>query len=247
MRSRFGTFVEACDETRSVRAVKDLLSQTITGLGFNSFALMTHAPRRDLRSLGVLIDNWSDEAIEHMFGEGLAGPENPLFAALEDFRTPLRWQSEAWRATLTPTQMSWMDRLGELTGSEGVSAAMRCTLISASCSLTSTKRLDSDWVQLALRIANHAYHHTQYLQRPDLREAERLTLREHLCLYRAAVYGERPSGVARKLGVKVSTIRTLRQKAHARLDAESVEQAVWRMIETGQLFRNGRRGKPRSW
>jgi len=86
----------------------------------------------------------------------------------------------------------------------------------------------------------------QTLQRPQLRESDRLTQREHECLYRAAIRGERPSAVARELGVKVSTVRTLRQKAYGRLGADSPEQALWRMMETGQLFQGGRKTKRQS-
>ncbi len=240
-------FAEACDETHSLRAVRDLLGAAVRGLGFDSFVLLTHAPREDLRSLGVLAHSWPVSAIDHLFAAQPDGRINPLFDAVEIARAPVSWSSVQWRAGLNEEQLGWLERLHDLVRGDGVSLAMRCTLVTASCSLTGQGPFRADRVALCMRMANYAFHHIQFLQRPELNESERLTAREHECLYRAAVHGERPSVVARKLGVKVSTVRTLRQKANARLDADSPEQAVWRMLETGQLFRRGRRSKPRTW
>lgn len=243
MRSRFWAFVEACDEAQSIRAVKDLFSAALRSHGVETYAIMTHVPPRDLGSLAVLVHNWSQEAIEHLFPEGTI---NPIFEAIEGTDDPLHWSSSAWRATLRKDQRTWLHLLRVLVAGEGVTKSLKSMLVNASCSLTSSAQLHPEQTQLCMHIANYAYQHIQTLQRPQLRESDRLTQREHECLYRAAIRGERPSAVARELGVKVSTVRTLRQKAYGRLGADSPEQALWRMMETGQLFQGGRKTKRQS-
>lgn len=246
MQSRYWSFVEACEEARTVRAVRDLLAEAVRSLGFDTFAVLTHAAPSDVRSLGVFAHNWSDDAVEHFLSGLRYGRSHPLFEVVEATLEPVSWVSGEWRRTLRKDQLPWLDRLCELTRGEGTTCAIRTPFVSASCSITGEALINRDRMRTCVRIARYAYHQIQVLQQPDLGESERLTAREHECLYRAAVHGERPSRVARRLGVKVSTVRTLRQKANGRLDADSPEQAVWRMLETGQLFRRGRTSKPRS-
>jgi DNA-binding CsgD family transcriptional regulator len=243
MRSRFWTFVEACDAAQSMRAVKDLLLATLRSQGVDGFAILTHVPPRELGSLGVLVHNWSQDAIDHLYAEGAI---NPIFETIEGMDGLLDWSSSDWRAALRKDQRTWLHRLRVLVPGEGVTKSLKSMLVNASCSLNSPVRLQSEQIQLCMHIANYAYQHIQTLQRPQLRESERLTQREHECLYRAAIQGERPSAVARELGVKVSTVRTLRQKAYGRLGADSPEQALWRMMETGQLFKGGRKTRRQS-
>lgn len=247
MQSRYWSFVEACDEANTVRAARDLLAETIRSIGLDAFAIVTHAPAHDVGSLGVFVHNWPQAAVDHLIARQRDGRCNPLFEAVETSQKPVLWNSGEWRRTLKRDQVQWMDRLGELVKGDGATLAVRTALVTASCSLTGSRPFPADRLKLALRIATYAFHHIQHLQRPPLNEPDRLTLREHECLYRATIHGERPSVVARRLGVKVSTVRTLRQKANGRLDAASSEQAVWRLLETGQLFRCGRKSKPRSW
>ncbi len=246
MRSQFWAFVEACDETRSHRAVKDLLGLHLRAFGFESYALVTHAPRCDLRSLCVLVCNWKPEAIEHLFAIRFDGAPNPIFRHVEHTMAPLYWSAPTWRPGLECDQRVWLERFCVLVGAEGVTQAVRSNVVGGSCTLIGQGPFDPEAVRACMRIANYAFHQIQFLQRPNIAEADRLTAREHEFLYRAALHGERPSEVARRLGVKVSTVRTLRQKAYGRLDVTSPEEAVWRMIETGQLFRSGRTSKPRS-
>jgi DNA-binding CsgD family transcriptional regulator len=245
MRSRFWTFMEACDETQSLRAVRELYGSAMRALGIETYALVTHAPLDDLRSLGVAVHNWPADAIGHLFaGEG---GSNPLFDMVEGTTRPFYWRSQARRDPLRRNQRLWINRLSALLGGgEGATAAMRSTIVSASCSVTAAKLPDPEQVRLCMRIAEYTYRQIQHLQRPQLSVPEQLTAREHEFLYRATVLGERPSDVAEQLGVKISTVRTLRQKAGIRLDSGSQEQAAWRMLETGQLFRSGRRVRPRS-
>jgi len=246
MRSRFWACVEACDETQSTRAVKDLCASTMRSLGFDAYALVTHAPRGDLRSLGVLVHNWTPDAIDYLFAARPDGAPNPLFDATERTSGPVFWSSPQRRDSLRKHR-AWFVRLRDLVGGgEGVSAAMRSTIVGASCTVAGPGPLDPERVRLCMRIANYAYQQILHLQRPQLSEPERLTTREHELLYRATVLGERPSDVAHQLGVKISTVRTLRQKASIRLDAGSQEQAAWRLLETGQLFRSGRKSRPRT-
>ena len=238
--------MEVCDEANSVRSVTDLLSVTLRSVGVGSYALLTHAPPHDLRSLAVVAHNWSKEAIDHLIADRPDGRLNPIFERIEQTPETLHWASTQWQATLSKGQREWLTRFRQLVNGAGVSEAMRSIIVGASCSVISDAPLDPEQLRLCMRIANYAFHQIQFLQRPQLNGPDRLTAREHECLYRAAAFGERPSAVARRLGVKVSTVRTLRQKAYGRLDADSPEQAVWHMLETGQLFRSGRRSKPRA-
>lgn len=248
MRSRFWSFVEACDDTSSPRAVRDLLAATLRDISVSSFAIVTHAPRADLRSLGVEVHTWPQAAMEHLFGEPTEASLNPLFDAVERTQGPVFWPNPQPRKETGRRQArAWFARLHDLVGGgEGVSQALRSTIVSASCSVVSSHRLEPDRVKLCMRMGDYAYRQVLALQRPRLSEPERLTAREHEFLYHAAILGERPRDVASRLGVKVSTVRTLRQKATIRLDAGSQEEAAWRLIESGQLFRGGRKGRPRS-
>ncbi len=246
MRSRFWSFVEACDEARSARAVRDLLSSALRSIDVVSFALLTHAPPEDLRSLSVLAHNWSEEAIEHLRSWAHEHEANPIFERVEAVDETLYWASERWRSQLRDDQRLWHDELCRRVRGVGLTRSIKSITAFASCSIGADEPLQPEIVRTAVRIATYAFHQIQFLQRPQVRDSEQLTAREHECLYRATVFGERPSLVARRLGVKVSTVRTLRQKAYNRLDSDSPEQAVWRLIETGQLFGRGRRGRSRS-
>jgi DNA-binding CsgD family transcriptional regulator len=246
MRSRFWKFVEACDETQTTRAVRDLLASAVRDVGVETFALLTHAPPADLRSLGVMVHNWPAEAIDYLYAGEPEAPPNWLFCAVEASAGPVFWSAPPLRRPpLRKQQRVWFNHLRELVGGEGVTRSVRSMIVSASFSVTAPRRLEPDVVRLCMRMGDYAYQQIQVLQRPHLTEPERLTAREHEFLHRAVILGERPSDVANQLGVKVSTVRTLRQKASTRLDAASQEQTAWRMLETGQLFRSGRKGRPR--
>ncbi|RYG30608.1 MAG: hypothetical protein EON93_14490 [Burkholderiales bacterium] len=247
MRSRYWAFLEACDDTQSTRSVKDLLVSTFRKVGVDRFVILTHARPEDLRSLGVLVHNWPPPAIELLLANEPGEAPNPLFATLERDGSPLHWPPRNGRRdAVKRNQRLWFDQLRDLVGQkEGVSQALKSVIVNASCSLNGPEKLDADRVRLCMRIANAAYQQILALQKPRLSEAEQLTSREHQFLYRAIILGERPSDVANQLNVKISTVRTLRQKATLRLDAGSQEQSAWRMIETGQLFRSGRKTRPR--
>lgn len=247
MASSFWTFVEACDETQTPRATTELFAAAMRELGFVTYAIFTHAPPADLRSLGVLVHNWPAEALDHLFGFKPSIRLSPLLEEIERSNGPFIWGAHPRREALNRQQRAWFTRLQSLLGGgEGVSCSLRSPIVGASCSVTGPAPSDPDRIRLCMRIANYAYQQIVHLQRPQVSEPERLTAREHESLYRATILGERPSDVAVRLGVKISTVRTLRQKASIRLDATSQEQAAWRMLETGQLFRCGRKGRPRS-
>jgi DNA-binding CsgD family transcriptional regulator len=245
--SKYWAFLEACDETQTTRSVRDLLGATFRDLGVDGFAIVTHGRIEDLRSLGVLIHNWPPKAADWLFAYEQGASPNPMFAALEQTAAPLYWPPRNLRRDpMKRPQRQWFDELrGRVGQREGVSQALRSVIVGASCSFTSAEKLDPDRIHLCMRIANSGYQQILHLQKPKLNEAEQLTAREHELLYRATILGERPADVARQLDVKVSTVRTLRQKAGIRLDAGSQEQAAWRMLETGQLFRAGRKTRPR--
>lgn len=242
MRSRYWSFVEACDAAHAPRMVRALLARGYREMGVRTFLVATHAPLEDLRSLGVLQHNWPGEALGHLFDSHQEGAMNPLFAAIERSSGQLDWSATGKRQP-----KAWFDRLRDLLGG-GVclSLSLRSRIVGASCSITLPERPDPERLRLFLRMANYAYQSILELQKPALSASEQLTAREHEFLYRAAILGEKPANVAHKLGVKVTTVRTLRQKANVRLEADSQEQLAWRMLETGQLFRQGRKGRPRA-
>lgn len=247
MRSHYWAFVEACDTTHSVRGVRDLLIATYRAIGVDGFAIVTHAPASDLRSLGVLVHNWPAKAVDLLYARDPSGFANPLFTAVEATRVPVRWpQADGRRDSMKRAQREWFERLRKLVGDrEGVSQELGSIVVSASCSVTSNKRLDAERVRLCMRIGNFAYQYVLALQKPKPTGLETLTPREHEFLSRATLLGEKPAITAEACGVKVTTVRTARQSANKRLDARSPEEAVWRMIETGQLFRSGRKRRPR--
>lgn len=247
MRSHYWSFVEACDATHSTRAVKDLLIATYREMGVEGFAIVTHFPVGDLRSLGVMVHNWPAKAVDFLYAKNPSGFANPLFTAVEATRSPVHWpQLDARRDAMKRTQRDWFERLRKLVShSEGVSQELRSVIVNASCSVTSNSRLDPDRVRVCMRIGNYAYQYVLALQKPRPTGLETLTPREYEFLSRATLLGEKPAMTAESCGVKVTTVRTARQSANKRLDARTPEEAVWRMIETGQLFRSGRTRRPR--
>lgn len=247
IRSKFWTFVEASDEAKSARAVKDLFASTMRELGFQSWALLTHAPPDELRSLSVVAHNWPPEAIAQLFAGQSGGSLNPLFSAVESTSDWVFWTSSKHRETLKKSHRVWFNRLSaSLGGGEGISGAIRSTVVGASWTITSPTPLEPEGLRAVTRIANHAFQQIAFLQRPHLNETERLTSREHEFLYRATILGQKPGDVAGELGIKDTTVQSVRSKARTRLDAETPEQAAWRLLETGQLFRAGRKGRPRA-
>ncbi len=247
MRSRFWNFVETCDEAQSPRAVRDLLLSTFRDLDVKLFAILTHAPVEVLRSLSVVVHNWPSVAIDFLYeGDAVKSP-NAMFIATEATTSPVEWPTHETRRNWRKADRLWFAQLVMLLGGgSGISQGLRSPIVGASCSIVPYAPMDEDRVRLCMRIANYAYQQILVLQRPNLAEADKLTTREHEFLYRATILGEPPRDVANQLGVKISTVRTLRQKASVRLESDSQEQAAWRMVETGQLFRSGRKGRARS-
>ncbi len=247
MRSHYWSFVEACDAIHTVRGVKDLLVATYRQIGVDGFAIVTHFQAGDLRSLAVMVHNWPAKAVDFLYARDPGGYANPLFAAVESIDFPVYWpQTDGRRESMKRAHRDWFDRLRKLVGHrEGVSQELRSVIVSASCSVTSSKRLDPERARLCMRIGNYAYQYVLSLQRPKLTGLETLTPREHEFLSRATLLGEKPAITANGCGVKVTSVRTTRQSANKRLDARSPEEAVWRMVETGQLFRSGRKRRPR--
>lgn len=247
MRSHYWAFVEACDAACSVRGVRDLLAASYRKLGADGFAIVTHAPTGDLRSLAVLVHTWPPRAMEFLQAKDRSGLANPLFEAVEATRNPVHWPGPDSASTLaTRTQRDWFERLRRLIGHrEGVSLELRSVVVEASCSVTSHQPLEADRIRLCMRMANYAYQYLLAMQRPRPTGLETLSPREHEFLRRATLLGEKPATTASACGVKVTTVRTARQSANKRLDARSPEEAVWRMIETGQLFRSGRTRRSR--
>jgi DNA-binding CsgD family transcriptional regulator len=239
-------FIAASEATDKAWVIQQMLVCAVRALGYDRIILTTHAEPAELRSIGVLLHNWPTEGVIHLFGFGRTGDWNPLFKSTEQTDAAIDWRTLAKSASAI--ERDWLDRLQTICPGLGVSQRIRSSLVGASCSLIAKEvSPDAGAFRTAMRMATYAYHLVQYLQRPQLGDAQQLTAREQECLYRAIVFGERPSHVARALGVGVNTVRTLRQKASIRLEARSAEEAAWRMIETGQLFHRGRMSKPRSW
>lgn len=247
MRSKYWAFVEACEETPSVREVRDLLASSLREIGVDGFAILTHAPLEDLGSLGVLIHTWPAPAIDYLFAGEAHSFDNPLASATDGSIRSFNWPLLNGRGDAArKLQRAWFEGLRNVVGHRyGASQGLKSVIVGASCSITSADRVEADRVRLAMRIANFAYQQVLALQKPVLSEAQQLTPREHQLLYRATILGEKPSDVAKELGVKISTVRALRQKANSRLDSGSQEQAAWRMIESGQLFRSGQKRRSR--
>jgi DNA-binding CsgD family transcriptional regulator len=243
----FEAFAVACDRARTPKAAGRLLISAAQALGFDKVALTTHGELAKLGSLGVLEHNWGDEAAA-LLRMDEPDVRNPLFEEMERTFEPVRWSAAAFRARLDAAQAVWMERLGALGLRNGVSQRVRTAIVPASCSLTSDQgEPDPANVCRVMRAAAYAFHHIVALQRPRFAQPDLLTLREQQCLAMATLSGLRPREVAEELSVSVNTVRTIRQSACMRLGARSCEEAVWRMVESGQLFLRGRTTRPRSW
>jgi DNA-binding CsgD family transcriptional regulator len=241
----FGGFAEACDATRTAKAAGRLLVNAAQTLEFERVLITTHVDPRELGSVGVLAHNWDERAVGGLYRCEADAP-NPLFEQTERTPDPVFWNEVTFRAQLDARQFAWMESLRAFGLRDGVSQRIRSALVPASCTLTpaSGAPIATRWL---MRAAAYVFHHIIALQRPLLAEADLLTQREHQCLALATFSGLRPREVAETLGVSVNTVRSMRQSACARLGARSQEEAVWRMVETGQLNPRGRASRPRSW
>jgi DNA-binding CsgD family transcriptional regulator len=233
-------FVEACDGARTADAVKRLLIAAVQSLGFDKVALATHGDPRKLGSLSVLAHNWGEKAAALLYADE-RGAGNPLFELAERTDGPAYWSAQTFRAKRDARKSAWMAALNELGIRSGVSQRVRGAVIPASCSLAPAHGdLDTAKVRAAMRVAAHAFHLIVALRRPRLDQPDTLTAREYQCMALAALCGLRPREVAETLGVSVNTVRSARKNALSRLQARSAEEAVWRMVETGQMFSRGR-------
>jgi DNA-binding CsgD family transcriptional regulator len=140
-----------------------------------------------------------------------------------------------------------MDQLAELGLRHGVSHRIRTAMAPASCSVMSAwDEYDPLSVRRVVRMAGYALSTIMALRRVQAASYDVLTRRERQCLSLAVFSGLRPREVADALGLSINTVRSIRQSATARLGARSQEEAVWRLMESGQLFHRGRFNRPRS-
>jgi DNA-binding CsgD family transcriptional regulator len=241
----FEDFVESCDRAATAGEVERLFIATARLNGMDKVALTTHAPPGELGRFGVCSHNWGGAAIAHLY----AGPPdraNPLFEHAEIDDRPISWSATAFRAGLNPEQTAWMDKLAALGLRDGVSQRIRTAIAPASCSMTPAwGRHDPVAVRQVVRMANYALS-TIIALRQSKAASDLLTRRERQCLSLAVFSGLRPREVAETLGVSINTVRSIRQSASARLGARSQEETVWRLMESGQLFRRGGFSRPRT-
>lgn len=240
-------FADACDKTRTAGAATRLLVGAARRQGFEKVIVVTHSKPAQVGSFSVRIHNCDERAIDHLLSSPGA-KTNAILAAVDRSNDPVAWDSREFRARLGAAQRAWLVELETLGLRRGVSQRIRTALVPASCSLTIARADVSEAaIRWMMRAGAYVFHHVIMLQRPQLAPSAVLTFREHQCLALATLAGLRPREVAAKLGVSVNTVRSIRQRACARLGARSQEEAIWRMVETGQLFLPGRLSKPRSW
>jgi|GEM_PF-3204230 len=242
--SAFEAFADECDRARTPNAAGRTLVQALRRAGFDYVALMTHGAPDQWGSLSVEVHNWGEERAD-LLAERRASQRNPLFQAAEASDAAFFWSDDSAKARLDAPARRWLEDVEAAIG-RGVTQRVRGAIAPSSCSLAPAPA-EAAQIARAMRMAAYAFHHIVALQRPKLAQTELLTQREHECLTLATLGGLRPREVAKALGVRVTTVRSLRQSACSRLGARSQEEAVWRMLETGQLFSRGRLGRPRSW
>jgi DNA-binding CsgD family transcriptional regulator len=242
----FESFVEACDRARSAGEVERLFIATARLNGVERVALTTHASPDELGRLAVCAHNWGAAGISHLHG-GMAERINPLFEHAERCDDPVYWNAPAFCSRLDADQVRWMEKLAAFGLLEGVSQRIRTSMAPASCSMTlAWNRRDPDAVQRVVRMAGYALNTIVALRRSCAAASDLLSRRERQCLWLAVFSGLRPREVADTLGLSINTIRSIRQSATARLGARSPEEAVWRLMESGQLFHRGRFSRGRS-
>ncbi|HVK82069.1 MAG TPA: helix-turn-helix transcriptional regulator [Verrucomicrobiae bacterium] len=245
-RYRFEDFVEACDCARSPEQVKALLVLTAQQHGFERILLASHGAREHLGAFCVRAHNLGETAHAMLFE---ADKPHPLFSAIEAASGHIVWaEASAWKG-LGADERASIAALFQTCGGQGVwiSKKIRSTFSPASCSLQTGEDLAPGAARAVMRAAFYALYAIADLQRPPMLRADKLTTREQQCMQLAVLHGLRPREVAQALGVSINTVRTLRKSACARLGARSQEEAVWRMVTTGQLFGRGRSGRQRIW
>ncbi|HYD86056.1 MAG TPA: autoinducer binding domain-containing protein [Vitreimonas sp.] len=243
--SLFDSFADECDRARTPAATGRLFVQAMRRLGFEHVALVTHGAPKQWASLSVFAHNWG-EARAELLAPQREGAFNPIFQGAEAIAEAFAWSDPAFRGALDARGRSWLEEIERAGLMSGVTQRVRGAIVPASCSLAPAREAPIA-IARAMRMAAYAFHHIIALQRPKLAQTDLLTQREHDCLSLATLEGLRPREVAAALGVRITTVRSMRQSACLRLGARSQEEAVWRMLETGQLFSRGRSGRPRSW
>jgi DNA-binding CsgD family transcriptional regulator len=242
----FEGFVEACDRATSAGEVERLFIATARLNGFEKVALITHDPPEELGRLALCASNWGSAAINHLY-VGLPERINPLFEHAEQSEDPACWDAPEFRRQLDPDQTVWLNQLAALGLRRGMTQRVRTAMAPASCSLTPAwNEHDPLSLQRVVRMAGYALSTITALRRVQAASFDVLTRRERQCLSLAVFSGLRPREVADALGVSINTVRSIRQSATTRLGARSQEEAVWRLMESGQLFHRGRDTRPRS-
>lgn len=238
-------FADACDKTRNAAAATRLLVGAARRQGFEKIIVVSHLQPDQVSSFSVRVHNCDAPVIDH-FLSSPSNKTNAILSAVNRGNDLVQWDDRKFRTKLGAGARVWLQRLEALGLKGGVSQRIRTALVPASCSLTLARaEVDEAAIRWVMRAGAYVFHHVIMLQRPQLAPSAVLTFREHQCLALASLAGLRPREVAIELGVSVNTVRSIRQRACARLGARSQEEAVWRMVETGQLFLPGRLSKPR--
>lgn len=234
----FEAVADACDNARSPEAAGRVFLEAARRHGFAAAMLVTHTQSDQLGRFSVCVHNFR-EPVAFIASPVELQTRNPLFDAASASDAPVFWQRVRADPRLPLAQRQWLERLQAHGLETGVTQSLSGAWAPASVSLTPAQPGDQNIARM-MRVALYVFHHIVALQQPKLSQADLLTQREYECLSLAILEGLRPREVARALGVSVNTVRTLRQSAMGRLNARNQEEAVWRMLETGQLFQPGR-------
>lgn len=232
----FDAFADACDDARTASEVESLLATWSLRLGFRYIILTTHCEASALSGFGVRAHNLP-ASLAAAFFSGPRGGARLFFDLAHRGADAVSWTAAVLAKNCAEAERRWLDKIAAADFSSGVAQAVRVSLTPASCILCwGDEPPRAGASRLMFRIASHAFCQIVALQRSRLGERDPLTERERQCLTLATLGGLRPRQVAQRLGISIHTVRSMRQRAHSRLGARSQEEAVWRLMMTGQLF-----------
>jgi LuxR family transcriptional regulator, quorum-sensing system regulator CciR len=222
---RFADRASACTSLQQLRsALKDACAQ----LGFDYFALLHHSSLEGPDSSLVRIDNYPDEWVDELLGEGLAA-DDPVHLASRRANTGFAWAELGSIIALSRRHRSILSRSARFGLGDGFTVPVNVPgEPSGSCSFAVRRgrSLPGRRLMCAELVGAHAFRAARRIQDlPRRRGRPHLSRRELQCL-RLVALGKTDVEIALILGIAHETARQYVKRARAAYDVVSRSQLV---------------------
>lgn len=233
-------FVERCEDDAPVETVIAAFRDTIGRLGIRYFACYTHiADPLDPPPDAVLVHDYPDEWVR-VYSEGRLNEIDPVLRYAEINPLPFSWDSRAFRAHLTPTQVALLTAASAYGLNHGCTMPIHLSwmpgALSASLSVVPRAGAIDARSRLELQlIASYLYIAVSRARSPsnDISTGA-LGERERQCLTLVA-QGKDDWAIGRLLKLSPATVHTYIERAKRRLQVATRTQAVVQALMGGQI------------